>query len=474
MKRISLLWKLLVAFLLVAISSIALVAIFIRLTSADRLGRLIIDQQRSDMETVLIEYYQLHGSWNGVSSEWQTLLRARSPESGQQAISTPPPEFNGGDPNAPQPNHDRRSLLGLADPSGNIIISVDPAYPEGSQLPAANLQKGYPIQVDNKTVGILLVANRTPDFNPAEALFLSRTNEALMMAALAGFAVALLIGAVLARTLIRPLQALTSAAHRIAAGQLEQEVTVNSGDEIGELGGAFNRMSQQVSQANRLRKQMTADIAHDLRTPLTVIAGYIESMRDGVLQPTPDRLAIIYQEIEGLQNLVTDLRMLSQMDAGELPLNRQRVTASELIEHAAAPFRHLAEKQNITLVSDVESDLPDLDLDEARMMQVYGNLLSNALRYTPEGGQICLGARRMDNAVVLTVKDNGVGIVEEELPFIFDRFHRVDKSRHADSGETGLGLAIVRALVEAQQGKVQAYSHPGEGLALEMRFPSVH
>jgi signal transduction histidine kinase len=279
------------------------------------------------------------------------------------------------------------------------------------------------------------------------------------------------MGAVLASTLIRPLQALTSAAHKIAAGQLEQQVPVTSSDEIGELAGAFNRMSQQVSGANRLRKQMTADIAHDLRTPLTVIAGYIESMRDGVLQPTPERLVIIYQEIEGLQNLVSDLRMLSQVDAGELPLHKQTVVVPDLLEHAAAPFRHQAEKQAVELVITVEENLPQLQLDEARMMQIYGNLLSNALRYTPAGGQIHLAAHRLGAGVVLSVSDTGLGIAEEELPFIFDRFHRVDKSRHTDAGETGLGLAIVKALVEAQGGSVHARSRQGDGAVIEMIFP---
>jgi signal transduction histidine kinase len=460
MKRISLLWKMAAAFLLVAITSAALVAIFIRLTNADRLSRLIIDQQRADMETLLGQYYQKNGNWDGVAQEWGMLLRSKAAQD--------PKDFNGGPPIGD--GHDRRSFLGLADPQGLVIISVDPNYPNGSTLPDSELKVGSPLVVDGQTVGVLLTASGNPALNPAEDLFLRRTNEALLLAGLAALAVALVIGVMLALTLIRPLRALTSAAHKIAAGQLEQQVAVGSSDEIGELAGAFNRMSQQVAGANRMRKQMTADIAHDLRTPLTVIAGYIESMRDGVLQPTPERLAIIYHEIEGLQNLVTDLRMLSQMDAGELPLNRQFVEAAELLQHAAAPFHHLAEKAGVALVVQAEDGLPFLQLDDGRMMQVYGNLISNALRYTPAGGTIRLEARRAEEGVLLAVCDNGAGIDADELPHIFDRFRRADKSRHAEAGESGLGLAIVKALVEAQGGTIRARSEPGAGTTIEMIF----
>lgn len=175
---------------------------------------------------------------------------------------------------------------------------------------------------------------------------MDRTNQALTLAPIVALLVALVIGILLARTLTRPLRVLTSAAHRIAEGQLDQQVPVHSKDEIGQLAEAFNRMSRAVAQANLLRRQMTADIAHDLRTPLTVIAGYIESMQEGVLQPTPARLALIYAEIERLQDLVGDLRLLSQADAGELPLLPQWVAPARLLERAAALFQHRAEQQN--------------------------------------------------------------------------------------------------------------------------------
>ncbi len=327
--------------------------------------------------------------------------------------------------------------------------------------------------VNNQRVGTILNANFQPRFNPEENLFLQRTNEALLYSVVGAILVALIIGVILARTLISPLHALTIAAQNIAKGELDQQVKIKTTDEIGQLANAFNRMSQEVAQANQLRQQMTADIAHDLRTPLTVIAGYVESMRDGVLKPTPERLSLIYTEIERLQNLVGDLKMLSQADAGELPLHPQLISPKQMLEQAAAPFQHKAEMQKIKVVVNAPDDLPEIRVDDARMMQVFGNLISNAMRYTPEGGKIELSAKTQDGQVVLNVADTGSGIPPEDIAFIFDRFYRADKSRATDSGETGLGLAIVKALVEAHGGTVQAESQEGQGTSVHVSLPCV-
>lgn len=486
----SLYWKLTLAFMLIAFITAGLVAIFIRVTSADRLLKLVIDQQRTNLEQTLTGYYITHRSWEGIVESWGELQRVSEPTPVHQA--PPLKELNGENAapeavapgtsttaqgtngyNAPQSElrPERRGLFGLADAQGKVIIPLEPDYPGGAILPQFVLETSTPITVNNQRVGFILTARRMPGFNPAEALFIRRTNEALLMAMLGALLVALMIGIFLARTLTRPLQALTRAAQNIAEGHLEQQVKVNSQDEIGQLARAFNRMSQEVARVNYLRRQMTADIAHDLRTPLTVIAGYIESMRDGVLQPTPQRLSLIYSEIERLLNLVGDLRMLSQADAGELPLNPEPISPKSLLERVAEVFRHHAEQQQITLTVNASDDLPEIQLDETRMMQVMDNLISNALRYTPAGGSITLSARLSENKVVIAVQDTGEGIEPEELPHIFNRFHRADKSRHSESGETGLGLAIVKALVEAQKGQVWAESTPGKGTTIFMEFP---
>lgn len=461
----SLYWKLTLAFMLVAFTTAALVALFIRLTSANRLMQLVIEQQRSSLQQTLQSYYASQGSWDGVAQNWSQIQSLLLP-----TPASPPPDHPPQD-NRPPDGQDRKNFLGLADVQGVVIVSVNPNYPAGSSLPAALLQAGTPVNVDGQQVGTILTANEPPGFNPQEAQFLQRTNEALIFAMLGALLVALAIGILLARTLTHPLRALTLAAQSITQGQLEQEVKVGANDEIGQLATAFNRMSQEVARVNQLRRQMTADIAHDLRTPLTVISGYVESMRDGDLKPTPERFALIYSEIERLQNLVGDLRMLSMADAGELSLNPQSLTPKNLLERAAALFRHQAEGQQVSIQVEASDDLPSIHVDEARMIQVLGNLISNALRYSISGGTITLAAQSSGDEVEIRVEDTGAGIPEEELPFIFNRFHRGDRSRHTETGETGLGLAIVKALVEAHGGGVSAESKPGEGTVIRLVFP---
>jgi signal transduction histidine kinase len=461
----SLYGKLTLAFMLVAFTTAALVALFIRLTSADRLAQLVIDQQRSSLEQALSDYYDTNGSWQGVEQNWSQIRTLTLPTpAGASAEHNPPDE-------RPPDSQGGHNLFGLADAQGVVIVSVDPGYPAGSTLPANVLRAGSPVTVDEQQVGTILTARQPPGFNPQEARFLQRTNEALIFASTGALLVALVMGILLARTLAGPLQALTRAAQSITQGQLEQEVKVGTGDEIGQLASAFNRMSREVARVNQLRRQMTADIAHDLRTPLTVISGYIESMHDGVLKPTPERLELIYSEIERLQNLVGDLRVLSLADAGELSLNPQQISPKALLDRAATLFRHQAELGQVVIDVKASGDLPEIRVDEARMMQILGNLISNALRYTPPNGRITLSALPVRDRLEIRVQDTGEGIAAEELPHIFERFHRADKSRHSESGETGLGLAIVKALVELHGGEVSAESTPGQGSTIHLSFP---
>ena len=230
-------------------------------------------------------------------------------------------------------------------------------------------------------------------------------------------------------------------------------------------------MSVKLAQENQLRRQMTADIAHDLRTPLSVLSGYIEAMRDGVLKPQPDRFDTMFLEMEHLKHLVEDLRTLSLADAGELSLQPQPVQAGDLLLRAEEFFRHAAALQQVELVSQIEPGLPLVIVDAERMVQVLENILSNALRYTPAGGKIELSAAAEGDGVRLTVRDNGPGIAAEDLPFIFNRFYRGDKARVDDQGESGLGLAIAKAILEAHGGNISVESEPGQGTTFRIFLP---
>jgi len=468
--KISLTGKLTLAFLLVALTATLLVALVMRLYSAEQLNQLVIDQQRSEYKELLEEYYQVIGSFKGIG---ELLWR-------DESQGRPDP----GSPDKFDPSKSRRrdytyfrpdrkgNLFGIANARGVVILPLIPHFPPGARIPGLVLSQAEPVEVDGVVVAYILTAPNPPNFTPAERAFLSRTNSALWIAAIGAVVIALVVGLILARTLTRPLRALTQAARNITEGELEQQVDVKSGDEIGQLSEAFNRMSQEIARVNRLRRQMTADIAHDLRTPLTVIAGYIESMRDGVLPPTHERLDLIHNEINQLQRLVDDLRILSRADAGELALNLAPILPVNLLENAAAPYYFQADKSGIELKVEAGDHLPAVEVDESRMAQVFSNLVSNALRFAPEGGEIRLTAALDGDDVEFGVIDNGPGIPTEDLPHIFERFYRGDQSRSEQGGDSGLGLAITKALVEAQRGTISVESFIGKRTSFYLRFPA--
>jgi signal transduction histidine kinase len=231
-------------------------------------------------------------------------------------------------------------------------------------------------------------------------------------------------------------------------------------------------MSAELARSRDLRRQMTADIAHELRTPLSVILGQIDALDEGVVPPSPAAFEILRDETSRLGRSVEDLRTLSRADAGELPLERQPVAPARLLEQALAAHRPLAVEKGIALQVEVQPELPDLQVDPDRMAQVLGNLLSNALRHTPQGGAITLAAAQAGSAVQLRVQDSGPGIDPPDLSHLFERFYRADRSRQRETGGSGLGLAIAKAIVELHGGQIWAESVGGSGTTIVIRLPA--
>ena len=448
--------KLILAFLLVSVTGAALASGIAYWQTVNQFKQLVFDQARDKFIADATFYYQVNGTWNGVLDYFR--LRDTAPRPNNPPLPGPAT----GQQN-PQP-----FVFLLADADGRVVIPAGP-HRLGDRLPAAAIAGGMPVEVNGQRVGTVLVIGSPPPLGTLEQQYLARTNLALLYAALGAAAVALVLGIVLARTLTHPLRDLTTAIHAMARGDLKQHVHVKSKDELGELADAFNQMSADLDRLSQSRRQMTADIAHDLRTPLTVIGGYAESMRDGVLQPTPERFDAIHTEVQHLQRLVEDLRTLSQAEAKELSLNREPVSPSALLERMAQSYRPLAAKQEINLKTETESGLPDLHADPDRLAQVFGNLISNSLRHTPQGGEIVLFARGEEKAIVLGVQDNGSGIAAELLPHVFERFRRGDPSRQ--DGGSGLGLAIAKAIVELHGGTISAENNPDKGTTVKIRFP---
>jgi len=464
----SLIFKLVLAFLVVSVTGAMLTTLFARWATFREFDHLVLEQAQNNFLANATAYYQTNGSWLGIREYFHRLATAPAPQPrpGQQLPPLPPqPE----DRNRPlqQP---RAYVFAVADQDGYVVLPAGP-YHLGDHIPADELAQGVEIEVDDQAVGIALVTGNPPPLDQREARYLVRTNQASMYAALAAILIALFLGVFLARTFTRPLRELTIATRAMAKGDLDQQVPVRSQDELGELAASFNRMSADLARANELRRQMTADIAHDLRTPLSVIKGYTEGLRDGVLQPAPETFQIIHQEAEQLSRLVEDLRTLSLADAGELTLTRQVVHPRELLERTAAAHLPRAQQLEIALQVAVDAALPSVRADPERMAQVLGNLVSNAIRHTPAGGQISLAAAQQGNNVLLTVQDNGVGIAPDKLRRVFTRFYRGDEARQAHEGESGLGLAIAKSLVELHDGTISVESTLGEGTTFAIALP---
>lgn len=448
LRNLPLRWKLSLGFAVIGVLTALAVAVIVRVTSDSDFNQFVIARARQDFAGAVTDYYMATGGWAGI----------------EQAIAGPTP----GGPRG----RGRGGLFGLADAQGRVVLPVSPEQQPGVVLAERDLARGQAVVVDGVTVGTILTADRLPGLSPEELAYLDRLNRAVWLAGTGALVVALLAGLWLARSLTQPLGALTGAAHRMAGGDLSQRVPVSTRDEVGELALAFNTMSQAVAEANTARQQMTADVAHELRTPLTVIAGYIEALRDGDLKPTPERLDTIHAEIEHLQRLVNDLRTLAQADVGELRLTRSPVEVGDLLAQTQAAFALHAEQGRVSLWVEVEPNLPPRDLDPTRMLQVLGNLVSNALRHTPAGGTITLRARRSDDAILIEVGDTGEGIAPDALPRVFDRLYRADAARTGDGGESGLGLSIARAIVLAHGGTLTVESSVGAGTTFTIGLPA--
>ncbi|NMO53391.1 HAMP domain-containing protein [Actinoplanes sp. TBRC 11911] len=274
----------------------------------------------------------------------------------------------------------------------------------------------------------------------------------------------------ISRRVVRPIGALIGAAHRIADGDRSSRVPIKGRDEIGQLARVFNQMADSVQSAEERQRRLIADVAHELRSPLTNLRGYLEALRDGVLRPDPDLFALLYDETILYQRLVTDLQDLALAEAGALVYHRVPADLVELVETARIAHATAAEAAGVSLT--VEADGPiEAVVDPDRIRQALGNLITNAVRATPAGGSVILRAHANADGAVLEVADTGVGIEPEHLPLVFDRFWRADPARERDTGGRGLGLAIVRQIVRDHRGEVSARGSVGDGTTFELRLP---
>ncbi|MBU0676102.1 MAG: HAMP domain-containing protein [Proteobacteria bacterium] len=318
------------------------------------------------------------------------------------------------------------------------------------------------LAIDQLAADYFMALMHEYDVSPTDIhrMFLSSIHRYLIWSSLAALALAFILSFLLIRRVLRPLSQMTAIAGTMADRTFSARVDIISADEIGRLGLAFNRMADNLEKLEKLRKTMVADVAHELRTPLTNLRGYLEGLNDGVIPPSGETFQMLQQETLRLVHLVDDLRQLAQADAARAYLNREELQVSELVGQLLPLYGLTLQEKKILVGTDFPADANRVMADRDKLLLAIRNLLANACQYTPIDGHIKISSQRTAQGIKVIVTNSGNGIAEQDLPYIFERFYRADRSRSRLAGGAGIGLAIVKELIEAHGGMVGADSSP--------------
>lgn len=414
------------------------------------------------MAVVFTQYYDVFGSWDGVDN----FVKSFSDPGPSASISKFTGVRNSFFDNLL--NGDERLIL--LDSSGNMIAD---SYTEGGNLPNLkyNLDKGVSIYRNNEIIGTVIVASSLGTMNEIQNFFLQQLNFSMLIMAIIAIFIVVLVGSIQSKRIIRPIQTLAKATTEIAKGNFSDRIPVTRKDEIGELTVSFNSMIEKLNYQRELRQRSTADIAHELRTPLSILQIDIESLEDGILEMTPENINELKNEVNHLSHLVEDLRILSLADANELTMEFQSLDVIKLIRQIEARVKKSANEKNIHFEVQVPEKEIFVNGDEQRLSQVLLNLIQNAIQYTRTNGNIFVSTNETDKNIVIAVQDDGIGIAPDELKNIFERLYRASKSRDRNSGGSGLGLAIAKSLVEAHHGEIWVESVEGQGSTFFFSLP---
>lgn len=456
-------WRLFLAFCIIILITAATIALFVRHNLEQEVKSYVLRGGRiapSELITQLEDYYATNRSWSGAEEILgHQILMSGMMERGRRGM---------GQGNRPS------DALRIADENGLIVVDTLNQNSQVSLNPADLSKDAYPLQLEGKVIGYLLPqAGMAFPSELGETALIESLNRGLLTAALISGVVALVLSVGLAYAVSRPVQQLTKAVSFLSSGDLNQRVDVRGRDELSRLGSAFNQMAESLERSEDNRRAMTADIAHELRTPLAIQRAHLEAIQDGIYPLTLENLAPVMEQNHTLAHLVEDLRTLALADAGELRMQIRPTDLKDLIQRLAARFQSRAESLNITIQTRLPQEEAIFQVDPDRINQILNNLVSNALRYTPENGaiRIELGTQQQ-SAAVITVADSGSGIPEESLPYIFERFYRADKSRSRQEGGTGLGLAIARQLAQMHGGSLTAANAPAGCAVFTLTLPA--
>lgn len=471
--------KLILSYLAVTLIVLTVVIVFLLVNSGKTLMELVVDQKTAAMNISIQTYYREYGTLNGFYyvDTWATIGGVPPEEWFEDFDDLAVPNGNGFNRARKSFNQETqmRGVYGLVDADGKAVFPMPGCLP-GETVPKEYYKNAVEVKVDGKTVAYIIPDKKHEfELSAEEEIYLKRSTTAIILAGIIGAGIAILFGFLISAGILKPVRRLTAAASALSGGELGKQVEITSQDEIGQLSETFNQMSADLARVDTQRKQLTADITHDLSTPIQIISGYIEMVEDESLQLTPKRIQIIRTELDHLRRLVSDLTTLSQVEGGALTLQPETFFPAELLQQICDTYRPIATSQDIELrfEADERARKSELTADPGRLLQTIQNLLENALRYTPENGKITLTLMRDGEDVRISVRDTGAGIEPEALPSVFDRFYRADQARDVNHGKMGLGLSICKALTVAQGGKIAVFSEgKGKGAVFELTFPA--
>ena len=489
--RLNLRWQLLLSYLPVMITPVLVLSVVIHTVAVQGLTVLVTQEAHRRAVTlsgVFTQYYTLNGSWNGVETLFAEFRTDPNPSD-----FGPPPQAQAqpgevGNPNSPRNNPPRNNppnggppflsvalaqpeQIMITDTSGKVVVSDNPNAAD-QVLSADALSHGAVLVVDGREIGTLVIGSALGVLDVQEMQLLDTVSSTLLITGVLTSVAAVGLALWLSGQLTAPVRDLMSGVKQLATGHWPEPLAIRSHNEFADLTQAFNAMAEQLTRQQQQQRQMIADIAHDLRTPLSVIGLEIEGIRAG-LQTPEEATDSLQEEVEWLQHLIDDLHTLSLMDTGRVTLDLDPTALTPYLRDFGEQWQAMATKQNKTLICDIPPDLPVLQFDPFRMRQVLSNLLNNALQHTPNGTQITLRARVTKHQVEISVGDNGPGIAPDDLPHIFDRFYRADRARNRGRHEhgSGLGLSIAYQLVMLHGGTLSVESMPGAGATFYIRFP---
>jgi signal transduction histidine kinase len=463
----SLNFRLMAAFTLVIIVTIGSVFFFTYQTTRHEISQVeknLETLQDRRIETELRQYYFIEKSWEGV----QSLVVHCGNLYGRRIILTDKDNMVVAD--------SEEALMGSSYTEDKdiqpTVLVLGPGRMFGMLFPTNPTESIEPALTEY-VVGVLRVLpGDTADIN-ASALEITYNSigQFFIWGGLVAIAIALLLTFFLSRYILAPVKALIHATRHFGRGDFSRRVEPRDKGELGELAQSFNSMAADLERTERLRRNMVADVAHELRTPLSNLKGYLEAISDGVVEPDEKTIRSLHEEASSLSRLVDDLQELSLAEAGEIKLVKQPVDIIGLIKDTVAVMQAKAADRGLTLLTDVPVKLPVVIIDAHRIKQVLSNLLENAIAHTDKGGRITVAARQGEQQILVSVTDTGEGIPAKDLPFIFERFYRVDRSRTRKTGGSGLGLTIAKRLVEAHDGTIEVKSEPGQGSIFTFTIP---